>query len=215
MRLTHLQLGYVPVDDLIKFFSSRETQLFQLIEDHFLGLNIKWVHKRGEEWMAANPFYVPQLRPFVEEAMDMSPSFTPHDGAFRMLTTAPTQPDVFARLPSDIRNLVLQYLPAHDIASLRGASRTFHQLPVSLWYRLIREEMPWLWEVWSTDPPYFWATVTEQELQDHEKEGTWVDDWQFSELYERPTRLVLSHTIDVQKHVETWTLPQPQRHRTN
>jgi hypothetical protein len=72
--------------------------------------------------------------------------------------------------------------------------------------------MPWLWEVWSDDPPYFWATVTEKDLKDHEKEGIDID---MPNVLDMDVRLVISHTIDVKEHLAHWTYPKPPRYRTN
>jgi hypothetical protein len=44
-------------------------------------------------------------------------------------------------------------------------SRAFQHLPISLWHRLIIDDMPWLYEAWSLDPePYVWATQVAAEL---------------------------------------------------
>jgi hypothetical protein len=51
--------------------------------------------------------------------MDMPSSFTPHDSAFQNTSTSSHSPDIFARLPMDLRHLVLQHLTSRDIASLR------------------------------------------------------------------------------------------------
>ncbi|RDW64349.1 uncharacterized protein DSM5745_09760 [Aspergillus mulundensis] len=211
MKLTCSRLGYVPVDDLVKFLESQGTLPFQPVQHHFEGADRSWVYNPGEEWQAANPFYAPKLRNLMERAMDVPSTFTLHDGVFQR-TPPKASSDIFSLLPAELRHLVLQYLPSKDIASLRLASRTFHQLPVSLFYRLLIEDMPWLWEIWSDDPPYFWATVTEKNLQDHEKEGIDVHD-----PYRQggTTRCVISHTIDVEKHLEQWTYPKPSRYKTN
>lgn len=55
--------------------------------------------------------------------------------------------DSFSQLPQELKNMVLLHLPSPDIASLRLASRSFRQLPKSLFKRLILGEMPWFWEI--------------------------------------------------------------------
>ncbi|KAE8327871.1 hypothetical protein BDV39DRAFT_204587 [Aspergillus sergii] len=115
-------------------------------------------------------------------------------------------PDNFSRLPQEIRNMILSYLNSQDIATLRLVSRTFYQLPVFLWYRLLKEEMPWLWEIWSDEHPYFWATMTAEDIKNN---GNTVVDPHTS----RPT--IVSHIIDVQEHLSQWTLPKPPYERTN
>lgn len=77
--------------------------------------------------------------------------------------------DPFAYLPTEISHLILSYLPSADVANLRLVSRKFEQLPLSMFHWLIREEMPWLWEVWSDEAPSFWTTTTKTELLDRHK----------------------------------------------
>ena len=43
--------------------------------------------------------------------------------------------------------MVLSHLSSKDIGNLRLASRTFQQLPNRLFFRLIRDELPWFWEI--------------------------------------------------------------------
>jgi hypothetical protein len=63
--------------------------------------------------------------------------------------------------------MVIEHLGSKDIASLRVASRSFRHLPYTLWHRLIKKEMPWIWETW-TDRPYpYMSRTTERELITH------------------------------------------------
>lgn len=77
--------------------------------------------------------------------------------------------DFLRSLPLDIRLLLVDYLGPADIANLRMASRAFTELPNGVWYRLLREEMPWLWEVWngpeSTHVPSPWTVMTANEVK--------------------------------------------------
>lgn len=67
--------------------------------------------------------------------------------------------DVFLKLLKELIYEVVGYLGSTDIASLRLASRAFTHLPISLWLRLVIEEMPWLYEAWSNAvTPYPWVT---------------------------------------------------------
>ena len=43
--------------------------------------------------------------------------------------------------------MLLDKLSSKDIANLRLVSRAFRQLPKLLFMKLLREDMPWLWEV--------------------------------------------------------------------
>jgi hypothetical protein len=50
-------------------------------------------------------------------------------------------------LPTELKDMVLSHLSSKDIGNLRLASRTFQQLPNRLFFRLIRDELPWFWEI--------------------------------------------------------------------
>ena len=55
--------------------------------------------------------------------------------------------DIFSKFPAEIRNMILSSLSSKDIVALRLVSRSFRQLPKQLFKRLIREDMPWFWEI--------------------------------------------------------------------
>ncbi|KAE8336174.1 hypothetical protein BDV24DRAFT_155397 [Aspergillus arachidicola] len=165
-----------------------------------------WVHVSGDEWLAANPFYVPKLREILGRAMDTGPSFIPQDGAFEpLISLAKNTSDPFAQLPQEILDMIIDNLSTKDIISLRLVSRKFYQLHVSLWHRLIQEDMPWLWEVWSNEKPYFWATVTQGDIKQNKGE-TRIE---FGE------EKIMTHTINVDEHLAKWTMPIPTPGRTN
>lgn len=54
--------------------------------------------------------------------------------------------DLFMKLPNEIRSLILDELSSKDIANLRLVTPAYRQLSVSLFRRLLLEDMPWLWE---------------------------------------------------------------------
>lgn len=56
-------------------------------------------------------------------------------------------PDPFGGLSAEITDMILEHLGSKDVANLRLASRFFRQLPSVVFYRLILEEMPWMWEL--------------------------------------------------------------------
>ncbi|OGM49447.1 hypothetical protein ABOM_001703 [Aspergillus bombycis] len=210
MKLSRLRLGHVEIDDLVDYFDNLNCYPRQYYDEPDPAIQKAdketWVHVKGDEWLAANPFYVPRLREILERAMDTGPSFSPQDGAFAtLLSFTNNKTDPFARLPREILNIIINSLPTKDIASLRLVSRHFYQLHVSLWYRLIQEDMPWLWEVWSNEKPYFWATVTVEDIKQN-KGDTRV------EIGEEK---VLTHKIDVDEHLTKWTMPMPTPGRTN
>jgi hypothetical protein len=74
--------------------------------------------------------------------------------------------DVFSSMPPEIRLLLVSFLGASDLNNLRIASKAFTSLPNSVWRRLVREEMPWLWE--SSEEvhvPSLWTAVTANDLK--------------------------------------------------
>ncbi|KAF7590767.1 hypothetical protein BBP40_002383 [Aspergillus hancockii] len=137
-----------------------------------------WLHEPGKEYLAANPLYIPNLPPLLLAAIKEDEDFTssirafdpsrPKESSVTTLETAHQSTDPLLSLPNEIRLMVVEYLGSRDIANLRLVSRAFHQLPVSLWYRLVREEMPWLWEAWEegecAHTPSFWTAATANEI---------------------------------------------------
>lgn len=209
MQLTRLCRGHVLLNELGQIFDTYDISIRYTLAQHFSRRACPWVHTPGEEWLAANPFRVLRLRRLLEEAMDVPQSFHSNNSPFQSRVIPAVSSDQFIRFPVELRHLVLQHLGARDIASLRLASRAFYHLPVLLWHRLLRDEMPWLWEIRSDEPPYFWATVTEQDLNRHEDFNAVVPD---ASEYARPLQ---SHGIDAQQHQATWVYPTPPLHRTN
>ena len=130
-----------------------------------------WIHNHGDEFIVANPVHIPALRDIIERARRKEPDFNTKNSTFEIdaAATPERERDIFARLPEELRDMILQPLRSKDIANLRQASSTFRKLPISLWYRLTREEMPWLWEAWCDRPYSFWACTTMQELETHDK----------------------------------------------
>ncbi|KAJ1333821.1 hypothetical protein MN608_03818 [Microdochium nivale] len=124
-----------------------------------------WSCLNGCEYLVANPVYVPRLSAIVAlstAAAGQESGFSIQDSPFPY--REPAVPliaggDPFLRLPVEVNHYVVDYLGSKDIANLRLASHAFQQLPVSLWHRLVLEEMPFLYEAWSNDvQPYPWAS---------------------------------------------------------
>lgn len=163
MKLCRLRLGHVDLDHLMALYRDEKYSPVDDEPDPELSgtRNKPWIYLSGYEWLAANPFYVPQLRDLLGRAMNTDP--------FSLYTSQSTMghvftPDPFSCFPTEIKHLILEYLNGKDIATLQLASRAFRQLPVSIWYQQIQKDMPWLREVWSDDGPYFWATVTAEDI---------------------------------------------------
>ncbi|KAM0258757.1 hypothetical protein ACHAPA_011077 [Fusarium lateritium] len=127
-----------------------------------------WQHNRGDEYLAANPCFVPGLESILSstqhlQKVDMSYS----ELAPTAILPNRTPMNPFSRLPAEIRLSILSLLDFKDIASLRLTSRIFLQLPQSLFHQLTLRNTPWLYEAWSSLPLSFWATTTPSELETH------------------------------------------------
>ncbi|KAE8352210.1 hypothetical protein BDV28DRAFT_149245 [Aspergillus coremiiformis] len=175
-QLSQRYLGYVEVDALCSFFEhirsyNREFFYF-LCPAISRSRDFQWIHHPGDEWLAANPYYVPKLRDLMNMAMDPSAASNLQSAALRpQMYISPTATshfattNPFAKLPPEINYMILDYLGEFDILDMRLVSRVFYQLPNRVWLRMIREKMPWLWEIQNEDPPYFWATMTASDIR--------------------------------------------------
>jgi hypothetical protein len=129
-----------------------------------------WNHNQGDEWLAANPLEIPALTAIFEAAQ--RPHFNARNSPFGTESTTYTDSsDLFGKLPSELRDMVLSSLSSKDVASLRLASRSFRHIPTTLWHDLIQKEMPWIWEAWSDRPYPFMACTTKQEYRKHVQAG--------------------------------------------
>ena len=120
------------------------------------GRGITWQHHAGDEWLAANPCFIPKL-PSLLDSVRIS------ERENLELTNSPC--NVFARLPTELQLEILSYLEGVDIVSVVQSSRVFRKMPQSFFRKRLLENMPWLWEGWCDLPFSFWATTTEAELQ--------------------------------------------------
>lgn len=129
-----------------------------------------WMHNSGDEFLAANPCFVPEISSIVSKVR-RDPSTTRAD----VTTDAATEDvsgDLFLRLPYDIRHSIALLLTFKDLPNLRCASGAFRGLPQSLFYAMLRREMPWFYEAWCELPLSRWATTTAASL----REGEWAED---------------------------------------
>ncbi|KAL4734593.1 hypothetical protein BDV11DRAFT_174638 [Aspergillus similis] len=125
-----------------------------------------WRHVPGREYLSANPLYVPGLPALLRAAAE-------EDGTTDYKTAPASTPSTLTNrmvsLPLDIRLHIIDFLDPADITRLRAVSKAFAQLPNSVWYRLIREEMPWLWEAWDVSEtdhtPSPWTELTANEVR--------------------------------------------------
>lgn len=130
-----------------------------------------WKHNVGHEYLAANPVFIPNLRPILESAICNEADFSVDNCTINGNLSAHAAPlDPFSVFPADILMTIVDYLAAADVAALQQSSCSFSRLPVRLWYSILRREMPWLYEAWSSNPkPYYWATVVHKDLVDEQK----------------------------------------------
>jgi len=134
-----------------------------------LAVSGQWFeHTNGHEFVAANPLQVPALTAILEAARRPHEGFDASKnspfGAKEVTGTSNTQ-DVFGKLPSELRDMVVSSLNSKEIANLRLASRTFRHLPITLWHDLLKKEAPWVWEAWSDRPYPYMSCTTEDELE--------------------------------------------------
>ena len=152
----------------------------------------EWTCRVGAEYLAANPVFIPALPPILSRALAVGDDFDIHQSAFASRPTpnrAPPADDPFRRLSNELRDEILKNLGSPDIAAVRLASRAFTHLPISLWRHLVIEEMPWLYEAWSTEAqPYYWATVTASDMRKKEKE---------EKEFQRRRRIIKQYVPDI------------------
>ncbi|RSL98801.1 hypothetical protein CDV31_012432 [Fusarium ambrosium] len=135
------------------------------------GQQQSWNHDEGGEFLAANPCFVPGLEALLSSAHRPKELGHADSELIPTAVSAATHPrDLFSRLPGEVRMFILLQLGFKDIANLRLASRTFLQLPRSLFYELTLRDTPWLYEAWSSLPISYWATSTQEEEEKKQKD---------------------------------------------
>ncbi|SPJ86895.1 uncharacterized protein FTOL_11920 [Fusarium torulosum] len=127
-----------------------------------------WQHNQGDEYLAANPCFVPGLESILSSTQHLQKVDKNYSGLTpTSILPKRTPMDPFSRLPAEIRLSILSLLAFKDIANLRLTSRVFLQLPQSLFHQLTIRNTPWLYEAWSSLPLSFWAITTPAELEKH------------------------------------------------
>jgi hypothetical protein len=214
-RLSLDQLGRIDVHGLISWRNIQfsgvdfvERGMFSSDPNVKSALQQFWKHRTGDEYVAANPLYIPGLISILESAVVTDSSFSPRSSAFAPLPSQPldqrgeiAKKDPFLTLPQEMREHVVDYLDSKEIAALRLASRAFHDLPMSLWYTLLRREMPCLWEVYSDLTPNLWTAVEVVDLKREVKEG------EEHENYKAIRRHIVKEEIP--EALEEWEKQQP------
>jgi hypothetical protein len=193
-RQSKVQFNRIHISGLIKWrdaeLSYKDLHSYPRSGDVLEGQEQFWRHVPGKEYLAANPLYVPGLRTILLNAgrNEEDLSHGRMEGSeFPKRNHTSLQvghDDVFASIPLEIRLLVISFLDASDLNNLSIASKVFTRLPDSVWRRLFREEMPWLWESWYNSEevhvPSFWTTVTANDLmllkEERERYSTQLND---------------------------------------
>jgi hypothetical protein len=138
-----------------------------------------WHHEPGHEYLAANPLYIPGLPPILLNSVKsgdglISPELridSEESQAIADRTEVFSTPriDILSSLPLEVRLLIINFLDSKDIARLSMTSKTFANLPNTLWYNIVRREMPWLWEAWDKSEcvhdPSFWTVLSVAEIR--------------------------------------------------
>jgi len=172
LRASKCYLGHVDINGLMRWYNieSDWDAVYSFPRDPDVTRSSEqwWEHLDGMEYLAANPLLIPGLAPILRSAIHMEASFTAEAGAFEVAKTVPDSDssDPFITLPQELKFSILRFLHSRDIANLRFVSRAYRQLPIYVFRHLLEEEMPFLWEVWNDDDPYFWATVSPEGLKE-------------------------------------------------
>lgn len=112
-----------------------------------------WNHIAGDEWLAANPCFIPGLQSIVAQVQLMLPSNTHHGNTKE-------QANMFERFPAEVRLQVLRHLDTIDIAITCCAIPPLYHVAQSLIRSRILYEKPYLWELWCTKPYSRWTGTT-------------------------------------------------------
>ncbi|CAH0053805.1 unnamed protein product [Clonostachys solani] len=128
-----------------------------------------WDHWPGDEFLAANPCFVPSLESYLGKAMARGSAITnPHEAAVPIGDCSSTSDgdDCFSRLPFEIRLELLIHLGPDDLAKLRLSSKAFRTLPQYFFRKLLQHNYPWVYEAWCTHPYSFWATKEARDVRE-------------------------------------------------
>ena len=116
-----------------------------------------WRHNPGDEWLVANPCFVPALSTVVEKSKISSNSGSQVSSTIR--------PSSFTRLPEEIKQNILVHLDASDMAYAALAIPNTLDTAQALIRKRLLCETPHLWELWCTKPYSRWTGTTEIELR--------------------------------------------------
>ncbi|KAJ6147506.1 hypothetical protein N7497_009488, partial [Penicillium chrysogenum] len=125
-----------------------------------------WMHDPDAAYLVANPLHIVGLTDFLLDAAQEG-DFDMHLADAVLLGNNHT--DRLSALPPELRLHVVSFLDSGDIMSLRQASKAFMDLTNNVWYRIVRGQMPWLWEAWEEGEikhsPSPWTSMTANEVK--------------------------------------------------
>lgn len=116
----------------------------------------RWQHIAGDEWLAANPCFIPALSSATERVASAANSLS---------VDSISGSDELGKLSQQARLNILRELDPNTTENWDQSLQSFGEVNDSYFHEIILNDMPWLWEAWSDAPYSSWATQTEQELR--------------------------------------------------
>jgi hypothetical protein len=126
-----------------------------------------WQHYGGDEFFAANPCFVPELETVLSSSKLSKPARDEPGSESGAATSA--RPDVFFKLPLEVRCIIASHTSISDLAHLRQAFDSFKALPQSLYFEILTQQKPWLYEAWCSMPLSRWTTTSEAKLREGDR----------------------------------------------
>ncbi|KAN0104636.1 hypothetical protein V8E51_010381 [Hyaloscypha variabilis] len=171
-RISTDRLGVVDINGLWSYWREINGSFEALYESFPRDFAVKsgneqgWNHDVGCEYLAANPITIPSLTELLNSCYRQFSGWRhnePYDANepvffWRYKASGETHErshfipppskssDIFMSLPNELRAMILDDLSSKDIANLRLVTPAYRQLNVSLFRRLLLEDMPWIWE---------------------------------------------------------------------
>ena len=181
MLASKVVLGKVDADGLVKLrnscfkqeeswssFCTRSSDVQEATEQ-------VWQHYVGDEYLAANPIFIPKFRTICEAAVSNPDDFSIQQSAFpargRDSEVMADGSDPFLKLPAELIQDLVSYLSNTDLANIRLSSFAFKHLPISIWYDRFLKDFPSVFEAWCDQPhPYIWARPIASEMLNIDEE---------------------------------------------
>lgn len=187
-RCSKLRLGYLAIDGLTEYRKAKEgftvycNPTRKEKKENPWSRGVYWEHRPGSEFSAANPLEVEYLEKILTGAVKagrkarnlqrMESDSTDEQATATAMTADASHGGPARRrnclqgLPQDVRLKIIENLDMTDVKSLRLVSKGFEHQPDEVWCRMLREDMPWLfeaWDAWSfpehTRSIWTWLTV--------------------------------------------------------